>query len=181
MFIWANKEMHASSRLSECHVFNKSSAAKRSKFVDKIQRFSTCTSWEHLKDQCSPGKHGANLCSIQAGLSVCAKEQHKILHVPELGVHHVDIIPKVQKQRTESDVMSVKTKSFLSLYKAQVSKAGSHEATSRLILEDPASRDEFIIHALAKELKQPTRPVAASIKMPIKSHKAYQARIRSMQ
>ena len=73
-------------------------------------------------------------------------------------------------------MISVETKSFLAFHKAQVSRAGSHEATCSLILEDPGSRDNFIIHAFAEELEVPSEPVAASIKMPGEGHKAYQAR-----
>ena len=94
--------MCASSRLSVCDVFRRSSAAKRSEFINKILGCSACTSWELSTSECSQRRHGAKLCSIEEGLSVCAKEHHKLLHILELRAHRESVAPKVQMQGTEA-------------------------------------------------------------------------------
>ena len=63
-------------------------------------------------------------------------------------------------------MQKLETESFLALYKAQVSRADSHETTSSFMIEDPGFRENFIVHALAEKLELPSKHVTASIKMP---------------
>ena len=80
-----------------------------------------------------------------------------MLHVSESGVHRESVAPKVKKQGTEAhreqDMITTVTETFLALYRAQVSRGNSHKSTRSLILEDPGSRDNFILHAFSEELK----------------------------
>ena len=177
--------MCASSRLSVCDVFRRSSAAKRSEFINKILGCSACTSWELSTSECSQRRHGAKLCSIEEGLSVCAKEHHKLLHILELRAHRESVAPKVQTQGTEAhtkpDMTSTVQKELFALYRAHVISTNRLEATSSFILGNPGARDNFIIPAFAEELELPSEPVTADIKMLEEGHKTYQARIYQFQ
>ena len=173
--------MCASSRLSVCDVFRRSSAAKRSEFINKILGCLACTSWELSTSECSQRRHGAKLCSIEEGLSICAKEHHKLLHILELRAHRESVAPKVQTQGTEAhtkpDMTSRVKKSFLPYTERMLS--------AQIDLKPPAVSSSGILEpgtvSSFQELELPSEAVTADIKMLEEGHKAYQARIYQFQ
>ena len=60
---------------------------------------------------------------------------------------------------------------YLALYTVRVCNTSSLEAIVGLILEDPGSRVQFIIHVFAKELKLSSELVTTGIKIPEKATK----------